>query len=88
MANYYLITCKNDFPPVDKYTITVYKDTDDMTLRYRKACITSLGYLNERTIIKIEPDELCYLIRAEDLVDAMIHFWGDYMYSVPDNGRG
>ena len=87
MAKYYLITCKNDFPPVDKYTINVYTDTDGMNLKYRKACIIC-GYLNERTIIKIDPDELCYLIKAEDPVDAMIHFWGDYMYSVPDNGRG
>ena len=89
MNKYYLIICKNDFPPVNKYTIMVYDRVESLPLRYKRKCLSPSGWTTyEEQIIKVPPDEICYLVGAKDPVEALIKFWSAYMYNIPGEGKG
>lgn len=81
MDKYYLIICKNDFPPVNQYTILCYNNYDDIPYKYRKLWHNSLYCTLDKMYKKDE--ELIYFCHKKDPVEAMIDFWSAYMYNVP-----
>ena len=70
----YIITCKNDFPPVNEYNIQVYSDWSS----------TPGKYLSDRysmnVLTTVSKDRLVFITKAEDLAEAVITFWQHYMY--------
>ena len=83
MSDYYLITCKNDFPPANSYTITKYATYHDIPLRYRQI-ITGNCNLPDLDRIHKKNEELIFVCFGNDPVDAMIKFWGRYMFALPE----
>jgi hypothetical protein len=81
MRKYYLIVCKNDFPPVDKFTICSYETFLDIPIKYRTIfeCYSSAKTFRDG-ILETKKEELVYLICTKDPVDAMIKFWSEYIY--------
>ena len=71
-VNTYVISCKNDFPPVDKYTIDVYADHSCLPLELRD--------LRYHTIHARSKNTLIFICRDTDPAGAMIKFWTNYMY--------
>lgn len=73
----YLITCKNDFPPVEKFTIHAYEVWSDLPYRTGDAWDH-----DQEKIVKLRDDMLGFACVAQDPVEAMIKFWTKYMYGV------
>ncbi len=73
----YLIACKNNFPPVDEFTIHAYKAWSDLPYRAGDA-----WHRDQEEIVKIDNVMLGFVCAAEDPVEAMIKFWAKYMYGV------
>jgi hypothetical protein len=76
-SNTYVISCRNDFPPVDKYTIDVYADYSALPL--------NLCDLRYDTIYAKSKDTLIFICRDTDPAGAMIKFWTNYMYREASN---
>ena len=70
----YLITCKNDFPPVNEYKITSHNSWSDLP----KA--DKYWMYHDKEIVKMRNDMIGFVCIAEDPVEAMIEFWSKYMY--------
>lgn len=73
----YLITCKNDFPPVNEFTIHSYKAWSDLPYRY-----SDTWCRDKEKIVKLRNDMLGFACIAQDPVEAMLKFWAKYMYGV------
>lgn len=69
----YVITCKDDYPPAHKYTITVYDAYYDLPYDIRE-------HRKQNKIYHENKDTLMFWTRDTDPVGAMIQFWQQYMY--------
>ena len=85
MNKFYLIICKNDYPPANQYTILCYDKRSDIPYKYNKLWESTFTDLNR---FYRKDEELIYFCCKEDPVEAMISFWSAYMYNIPDDGRG
>lgn len=81
----YVISCKNDFPPVTEYNIQVYKGYNYLPLSI-KMKLDCYSPSMERIITS--KNLLIFACYAEDPVEAMIKFWSMYMYGGIENGHG
>ena len=70
---YYVISCKDNFPPVDKYTITVYDRLENLPFSIRE-------HHHPNVIYHEDKDTLLFWTKDTDPVGAMIQFWQKYMY--------
>ena len=74
--DYYVIKCKNGYPPANKYTITNYGyRKHDLPYTFRDCIRYSengwVTILNNRYFVCI----------ADDPAEAMTKFWMEYMYN-------
>ena len=70
---FYVIECKNDFPPATEYKIIVADKNEDLRSYYR-------GVTYNEIVQDKSDDTLCFKCCAADPVEAMIKFWEKYMY--------
>lgn len=84
MDKFYLIICKNDFPPVNEYTILCFDSRRDIPYKYSKLW---KDIFNDLDRIYKKDEELIYFCYKKDPAEAMIDFWSAYMYSIPGEGK-
>lgn len=75
---YYIITCTDDYPPVDKYIITVYDEFYELPYDIRE-------HVKKNTIHHEGKNTLVFWTKDTDPAGAMIRFWQNYMYREVSN---
>jgi hypothetical protein len=84
--DYYVFTCKNDFPPVNEYHIAVYHSWNDIPLKIRKE-YEFINLCKKAVIKRMSKDRLMAVCISNDMVDAVIKFWSEYMYGNYEKGE-